>query len=72
MFANWEDSVSRSASFELLPSNAPTSLCDSGRAEELEAICTAIKGAYTADTDITVPKEDVAYPGAWIGIYTKF
>lgn len=58
--------MSRSASFELLPGNLLTSLCESRCAEELEAIRTAIKEACTADTDVLVPEEDVAYPGTWI------
>jgi hypothetical protein len=63
--------VSRSASFELLPGDLLTSLCESRCAEELEAIRTAIKEACTADTDVLVPEEDVAYPGTWIEYNTQ-
>ena len=51
--------MSRSASFELLPGNALTSLCKSRYAEELEAIRTAIKEACTADTNVLIPEEDL-------------
>jgi hypothetical protein len=55
--------VCRGASFELLPVDALTSLCESRCAGDLEATRTAIKGACTAHTDVMVPDGDVAYPG---------
>jgi hypothetical protein len=55
--------ICRGASFELLPDDALTSLCESRCAEDLEATRTAIKRACTADTDGMVPDGDIAYPG---------
>lgn len=53
----------KGASFELLPSDVLTSLCEPSCAEDLEATRTAIKGACTADTDVFVLGRDIAYPG---------
>jgi hypothetical protein len=63
--------VCRGASFELLPGDALTSLCESRCAKDLEATRTAIKGACTADTDVMVPDGYIAYPGMLMGMQRR-
>jgi hypothetical protein len=73
LFVDQEGYVSRMASFEPIPCEYLTSLCDSRCAEDIEATRTAIKKACTADTDIMLHQEDSAYPGTWIEFqYTRF
>lgn len=60
--------VYRGASFELLPEDALTSLCESRCGETLKATRTAIKNACTRDTDVLVPDGDIAYPGMLLSL----
>jgi hypothetical protein len=60
------------ASFEPMPCDYLTSLCESRCAEDIEATRTAIKNVCNADTDIIIHEAESAYHGTWAVLkYTK-